>query len=95
MTNTTRKALNSSHVLGRSIPAHDAHVMARLLRSVTVVFWPAGAYTAEWSYLQPEVSDADMAAEVSKGRAGAVRIYRGKRNVNTTRDEASARIECK
>ncbi len=88
------QTLNSSDILGRSIPAHDAHVIARLLRSVTVVFWPAGTYTAEWSYMQPETSDADMAATASAGRTGRAYIYRGTRNVNTTRDKASARIEC-
>ena len=94
MNTTTQQALNSSDILGRSIPEHDAHVIARLLRSVTVVFWPAGSFTAEWSYLQREVSDADMAAEASKCRTVLVSIYRGTRHVNTTRDTASARIDC-
>ncbi len=91
---TKRKhAINSSDLTGSPFAQHDAHCVTRTLRAVTVVFWPAG-YESEWSYEQPEATDADMAARAAKGRPGAVWIYRNtKGSVNTTRDTPSAEIE--
>lgn len=86
-------AINSSDVLGRPEANHDAHVMTRMSRSVTVVFWPNGAYAAEWSYFQPEMTDAEMATAAAKGFGGSAYIYRTTRHqVNTMRDNPSAVI---
>lgn len=90
----TQIARNSGDLLG-GVPRHDSHVVARILRAVTVVFWPHGDYKAEWSYFQPEMSDRDMADAAAKGFGGTAYIYRSApQSVNTLRDTASAVLYC-
>lgn len=96
MTKTKRThALNSGDLLG-GLPRHDAHVVTRTLRAVTVVFWPRGctdSQAAKWSYHQPELTDAEMAHAAAGGLTGLARVYRGVSCVNTLRDTPSAELD--
>jgi hypothetical protein len=63
------------------------------VKQITVVFYPDGECSSEWTRHDPIMTDAEMAIAASKRRPGVARVFRGvPYDVNTFRDNHSSRI---